>query len=126
MRVILFLLALLAFPLLEIWGLAQLGQALGWWTLAPLALSALAGWALIRGERRLFASRLQRARARGDMLFSALLDSGRQFLAGALLLFPGVVSDVLALLVLLLPWKSLNPEPPRDEGVIEGEYRRLD
>lgn len=126
MRVLLFLLALLAFPLLEIWGLVQLGQALGWWTLALLGFSALAGWALIRGERRLFALRLERARARGDMLFSALLDSGRQFLAGALLLFPGVVSDVLALLVLLLPWKGLNPEPPQDEGVIEGEYRRLD
>lgn len=126
MRVMLFLCALLAFPLLEIWGLIQLGQALGGWTFALLAVSALVGWALIRGERRLFASRLEQARARGDMLVSAFLDSGRQFLAGALLLFPGVVSVVLALLVLLLPWKSLHPEPPRNEGVIEGEYRRLD
>jgi UPF0716 protein FxsA len=126
MRVTLFLLALLAFPLLEIWGLVQLGQALGGWTLLPLASSALVGWALIRGERRLFAQRLEQARAQGDMLLCALLDSGRQFLAGALLLFPGVVSDLLALLVLLLPWRSLSTDPPRGEGVIEGEYRRLD
>ncbi|WP_333840512.1 FxsA family protein [Pelomicrobium sp.] len=122
----LLLLALLAFPLLEIWGLVQLGQALGGWILLPLALSAFVGWALIRGERRLFAQRLEQARAQGDMLLCALLDSGRQFLAGALLLFPGVVSDLLALLVLLLPWRSLSTDPPRDEGVIEGEYHRLD
>ncbi|PZP55718.1 MAG: exlusion protein FxsA [Azospira oryzae] len=125
MRLILFLLALVAFPLLEIWGLVQLGRVMGLWLLALLAASALLGWALIRGERRLFAARLERAHAGGDMLLSALLDSGRQFLAGALLLFPGVVSDVLALIVLVLPWKSLRSER-RDEGVIEGEYRRLD
>ncbi|TXF10814.1 FxsA family protein [Pelomicrobium methylotrophicum] len=125
MRLILLLLALVAFPLLEIWGLVQLGRVMGLWLLALLAASAFLGWALIRGERRLFAARLERAHAGGDMLLSALLDSGRQFLAGALLLFPGVVSDVLALIVLVLPWKSLRSER-RDEGVIEGEYRRLD
>ena len=44
------------------------------------------------------------AALRGDQpLLRGLLDSGRRMLAALLLILPGIVSDVIALLLLLLP-----------------------
>ena len=45
-------------------------------------------------------------------------------MAGLLLIFPGVVSDGLALLLLIWP-RPPAPAAP-DSDVIEGEYRRED
>ena len=60
-----------------------------------------------------------------------LLANARAFFAGALLLFPGVLSDVLALVVLLLPARlvgamaaSSGPQAANDD-VIEAEFHEV-
>jgi UPF0716 protein FxsA len=46
-------------------------------------------------------------------------------LAGVLFIIPGVISDVIAILILLIPMPTRRaPVPPDD--VIEGEWRRED
>ena len=64
----------------------------------------------------------------GQSPFAALWDSGRTMLAGLLLIIPGVLSDVLALILLLLPNKSgrISPRNDHDDGIIEGEVRVVD
>jgi len=58
-----------------------------------------------------------------------ILASARAFFAGALLLFPGVLSDVVALVVLLLPARlvsttAVGPRSANDE-VIEAEFHEV-
>lgn len=69
--------------------------------------------------------RLAVAVQNGQSPFAAIRDSGRTLLAGLLLIIPGVLSDVIALVLLLLPNKAdrVNPRSTSDDGIIEGEVR---
>ncbi len=126
MPALLILILLLLFPAVEVVLLARIADALGaGWALALVAGGAVVGWALIRGEQAAFRGRLRAAIDAGANPLVTILASGRRFVAGALFLFPGVISDALALVALLLPIRDRTPPPPGD-GVIEGEYRRLD
>jgi UPF0716 protein FxsA len=52
----------------------------------------------------------------------------RYYLAAVLLMLPGILGDVIALVLLLWPVRSgaANPQQaPVDSGVIEGEYREV-
>ena len=83
-------------------------------------------------------SRLAAELSRGQFSLSAIIDSFRTVVAGLLLIFPGIISDVLALILLLLPIREPALQhaharagraatPPRRSdggGVIEGEFRR--
>ena len=122
---LIFLLVVLGFPALEIYTMFQVADVIGWWLLAWLILSALIGWILIKEESMAVFGRLAVAMQNGQSPFAALWDSGRTMLAGLLLIMPGVLSDVLALVLLLLPNKSdrINPRSTHDDGVIEGEVR---
>jgi UPF0716 protein FxsA len=97
-------LALLAFPILEIGLLIRAGQWLGFWRLALIVIAtAVLGTAVIR---RTGLSVLTKARAEmdaGGHVFGPLFDGLVQLTAGILLIFPGLVSDALGLL-LLIPW----------------------
>jgi len=125
MRVVLFFVLILAFPVLEAWLLFRLGDRFGIWVLAWLVLAAVCGALLIRFERLVWAIRLAGSLREQRSPFTALLASARTLVAGLLLIFPGVISDVLALLVLI--WPAPRGRPLGTEGeieVIEGEYRR--
>jgi len=135
MRVLLILFILLGFPALEIFVLAKLAGAIGWWLLLWLILSAFAGWTLIQEEKMAMFGRLFSALQSGQPLGYAMLDSLRTLFAGVLLIFPGVVSDFIALVLLLLPRPKAsgpaprNANPSRDSGpdgdvIIEGEWQR--
>jgi UPF0716 protein FxsA len=128
---ILLLAILLGFPVLEIVLLARLAEVYGWWVLAWVALSAVAGVALLKEARFALVARVGAALAAGQFSIAAFVDSARTVLAGLLLIFPGLVSDVLALILLLLPRRF--PEPvhahahahARGRGtVIDGQFRR--
>ncbi len=126
MRFIWIPLLLLAFPVLEAWLLFRLGDRFGWWVIAWLVLAVIAGVLLIRMEKLVWALRLAASLREQRSPFGAILTSARSVVAGLLLIFPGVISDVLALVLLLWPLPkggSIDGEgsPP---GVIEGEYRR--
>lgn len=125
---------LLGFPVLEAWVLFRLGDAIGFWVLVWLAASAVAGVLLIRFEKLVWAVRVANQLRQQGSPFRALLTSARSLIAGLLLIFPGVISDFLALLVLVWPLSgggSFGPGAGRGDsgsapGVIEGEYRRED
>jgi len=128
MRVLAVILAVLAFPVLEAWVIFVLADRFGWWVAAWLVVAAIAGIVLIRVERFVWSLRVASSLAANRSPIAALLTSARSFVAGVLLVFPGVVSDILALAVLLWPLPpgagSGGPGGPSGDGVIEGEYRR--
>ncbi|TCV86380.1 FxsA family protein [Sulfurirhabdus autotrophica] len=124
-----FLIILLGFPALEIYTLFQVAHAIGWWLLPWLIFTTGAGWVLIQEERLAIFGRLMLAIQSGQSPFGALWDSGRTMVAGVLLIFPGVWSDALAFILLLFPRQSAgggaSQNTPADDGVIEGEWRRV-
>jgi UPF0716 protein FxsA len=119
---------LLGFPLLEALVLLRLAQTLGWWVLAWVVLSACAGVALLKNARYTLVTQLAAGLANGEFSIAALSYSARTVLAGLLLIFPGVVSDFIAITLLLLPGPRLAKQrAPRRAGqgaLIEGEFRR--
>ena len=137
-----FILAILmGFPVLEgvvIYNLASGPNGHGGWVLAWLVFAAAAGVVLIKEARFSLVTRLAAALAQGRFSLAAIIDSFRTVLAGLLLIFPGVVSDVMALTLLLLPMREPAFESARadartrtrrdvrmgSDGVIEGEFRR--
>jgi UPF0716 protein FxsA len=131
----------MGFPLLEGSVLYTLGRGHGGWVLAWLIFAAIAGVVLIKQARFSLVTRLAGELSRGQFSLSAIIDSFRTVLAGLLLIFPGIISDVMALVLLLLPIREpayqyanarvdrdVAPDVHRDRngmgGVIEGEFRR--
>ena len=127
MRLFLFAI-LLGFPVLEAVVLVRLSQTLGWWVLAWMVLAAVAGMALIKEARLSLVARLAAGFAQGHFSVAALTDSARTVLAGFLLIYPGVVSDLIALTLLLLPGPRVVADnfQRRERGgtFIEGDFRR--
>jgi UPF0716 protein FxsA len=126
---LLLLAILLGFPAMEILLLARLAETHGWWVLGWVVLAAMAGMALLKEARFALVARLGAALAAGQFSIAAFVDSARTVLAGLFLIFPGVISDFIALTLLLLPRRV--PEPvhahahARGPGhVIDGQYRR--
>jgi len=121
---------------LEIVGMALVGGQIGFlatllWLVADLFLGS---W-LIRNTGVGFMPELMQSAQTGRDPLSALWRTGRRFLAGLLLIFPGFFSDLIALVLLLSSGLPPAPgqRPPagspagrRDDGVIEGEFRRED
>ncbi|MBL0124351.1 MAG: FxsA family protein [Betaproteobacteria bacterium] len=131
---------LMGFPLLEgavLYKLAYGPSGHGGWVLAWLVFACIAGIVLIKEARFSLMTRLAGAFSQGQFSLAAFIDSFRTVLAGLLLIFPGIISDVMALALLLLPIRepalqqaSMRPQRPshgprfRPDGVIEGEFRR--
>lgn len=124
------LLIVLSFPIFDVLVTLRFARWSGIPALAMFAASALAGALLLRNERLTFRAKTLAA-LRGDQpLLRGLLDSGRRILAALLLILPGILSDVMALLLLLLP---INMGPPLAtqsiaiaRKTIEGDYRRTE
>jgi UPF0716 protein FxsA len=119
---------LLGFPFLEALVLVRLSEQLGWWVLGWVVLAACAGIGLIKEARFALVARLAHGFAQGRFAIGALTDSARTVVAGLLLIFPGVVSDLIALTLLLLPGPRVVNEVavrrPAHGTLIEGEFRR--
>ncbi|TCJ17100.1 FxsA family protein [Parasulfuritortus cantonensis] len=124
----------LAFPVLEIIGIVRIWDAVGIWTLVWLLLDVAAGAALIALERAAFMPVMAATMMGGGNPFEALKASGLRFLAGVMLIFPGPISDAIALI--LLVWAGFRPPVPEpirrprgaaaNDDVIEGDFRRVD
>lgn len=125
---------LMLFPLLDVVITARFAR----WSGVPmwmwLMASALAGLWVLANERVQFRTRTLAA-FRGDAsLWRGLLDSGRRVLAGVLLIVPGILSDAIALLLLLFPINQRDDPQTvaagrssyRDRRALDGDYRRLD
>jgi UPF0716 protein FxsA len=128
-----YLLIVIGFPLLDLYATVRIAR----WTNIPawawLGLPLIAGFLLLRNERLAFRARTIAAMHGEESLLRGLVDSGRKVLAGFLLLLPGVISDIVALVLLALPLNIGNRDhvphaaafgrAPR-RTTFEGEYRR--
>lgn len=131
------LFVLLVLPVLEIYVLMKLIGAFGFLpTLALLLGAAALGMQLLRSQGWQVGRRIQETLARGEPPTLAVLDGGLLALGGVLLLIPGFLSDLLALVCLipvtrrrLAAYLSRQLVPPHaadsgDRLTIEGEFRR--
>lgn len=123
MRLLIILAILLAFPVLELVLMFQLAERFGWGLLGYLVFAAVCGWLLIQDERWVVFGRMAETLREGQHPVRALLTSAKKVVAGILLILPGVMSDVLAVLILLIPTPRMQSSS-RDDAVIEGEWRR--
>ena len=138
-------LLLLIFPILEIWGLIELASRYGWWVLLYVVVMAMLGWRLIQDEKLLFAGRMMQNLTQGSNVGGALFGTAKNMIAGVLLIIPGVITDALAVILLLIPssgsaLNNLGGTPTNEktgaqykqrnqaanDDVIEGEFRRED
>ena len=139
MRLIL-LFGLILLPFAEIWGYFKFGSLYGWWFLLYLIVMTVLGWRLIQEEKTLVLPRLMSIMEHGGNPMALILGTAKNLMAGGLFLFPGIFSDIIAIILLLIPIK--NNEERQDEfeantfnkkkdstnkgDVIEGEYHRED
>ena len=128
---------LLAFPFVEIFLLVNLAHKYGWWVLFYLVVIGFLGLQLIRGEKLLLSAKMMQSLSAGGNPIKTLLGSARNMVAGVLLIIPGVITDILAVILLLIPMSKpslagatdkqhQDSYPPNskaaNDDVIEGEY----
>ena len=128
-----FLAVLIAFPIVEIWILINLADQYGWWVLLYLVAVALLGLQLIREEKLLFSGKMMQNLMHGGSPIKAVFGSARNIIAGFLLIIPGVLTDMIAAILLLIPVKNnqtqntqFTNKPAANDDVIEGEFTRED
>jgi UPF0716 protein FxsA len=141
----------LALPLLELVVLVKLGQAIGFWnTVLILLVMAVLGAVLLHRQGWKALQQAQSSIMEGRPPVGPMLDGILLAAAGALLLAPGLISDVMAFLLLVPQVRRLvarrllgqarddvhareeahggrdDTGRPRSGPVIEGEFERLD
>ena len=133
-------LILLAFPFAELFLLINLADRYGWWLLFYLVVIGYLGLQLIRGEKLLLTAKMMQSMAAGGNPVKTMLGSARNMVAGILFIIPGVITDIIGVILLLVPVSKQNPNPttnqyeqasqqpyqqkPRaaNDDVIEGEF----
>ncbi len=133
---LLMLVILLGFPAADLYVTLRFAQ----WTGVPvwvwLSISVASGLMLLRNERTAFRSHVLAALHGEQSLLRGVVDSGRKVLAGLFLLLPGVVSDLIAVALLMLPINTGRGFEPQTAGAgrssygrresLEGEYHRIE
>ena len=89
-------------PLVEIYVIIQVGQAIGpWWTILLLILDSILGTWLIRHEGARAWQALRVALDSGRMPARELADGALILIGGTLMLAPGFVTDAFGVLMIL-------------------------
>jgi UPF0716 protein FxsA len=97
-----------AVPILEIYVIIQVGQAIGaLWTIALLIADSILGSVLMRSQGRAAWRRFQLALSEGRVPAREVVDGVLVIFGGAFLLTPGFCSDVVGALLLLPPTRAL-------------------
>lgn len=101
-------LGLLALPILDVISLIKAGAVLGFLPTLALVLAAgtLGTW-LVRHQGFAVGRSVQASVAEGRLPVVAAFDGACLLVAGGLLVFPGLVSDALALALLIPPVRAL-------------------
>lgn len=104
----LLVLAFVGVPILEIYVILQVGQAIGVLpTIALLVFDSLLGAWLMRSQGRIVWRRFTAALAEGRPPAREVLDGALVIVGGALQLAPGFVTDVLGLMLVVPPTRAL-------------------
>jgi UPF0716 protein FxsA len=106
------LLALIALfilvPLAELYVILKVGDAIGvGWTILLLAADSVIGSLLLRTQGRAVWNRFNRALSEGRMPHREVQDGVLVIFGGAFLITPGFLTDVIGLLLLLPPTRSV-------------------
>jgi UPF0716 protein FxsA len=105
---LLLVLLFIAVPILEIYVIIQVGEAIGvFWTIALLVLDSILGSVLMRSQGRAVWRRFNAAMAAGRVPAREALDGVLVVFGGALLLAPGFVTDVFGAVLLLPPTRAV-------------------
>jgi UPF0716 protein FxsA len=124
----------LTFPVIDLIATVRFAR----WTGVPvwmwIAMSTTAGFVLLRNERVAFRANTAAAMHGEQFALRGLFDSGRKVLAGVLFILPGVISDLMALILLALPLnvghdlepQTANSHRHRRPHAFDGESRRVD
>jgi UPF0716 protein FxsA len=95
-------------PLVELYVILKVGDAIGVvWTILILAADSVLGSLLLRSQGRAVWRRFNDALAAGKMPHREVVDGVLVILGGALLITPGFVTDVVGLIFLVPPSRSL-------------------
>jgi UPF0716 protein FxsA len=120
-------LILLALPLVELVLTGVLLASFGWnfalWLLASFGLGL---WLTMRARTGL--GLLAHARRESPQaILKTFIMSARAFGAGLLFMFPGVLTDIVALVLLILPGRALpaTAQKAANDGVIDVEFREV-
>jgi UPF0716 protein FxsA len=100
---------LLAFPFAEIFLLVKLGHLYGWWVLFYLVVVGFLGLQLIKGEKLLISAKMMQSLSAGGNPIKTMLGSARNMVAGVLLMIPGVITDIIAVILLFIPISNSKP-----------------
>src|SRR5262245_53505134 len=101
-------LLILAFPIVEIWLLIQIGGRIGFWpTVAFVVGVGIVGGMLARAEGARVVRAMQTALREGRAPEEGLIGGFLVLVGGVLLVLPGVLSDVAGLLLLFPPTRKL-------------------
>lgn len=94
--------AFLIVPIVELWGILQMGEWIGGWNtfLIILAMSALGAY-FARSEGRKVWQEAQKQMQAGQMPGRAIIDGIIILFGGMLLLTPGFFSDIIGIVMLL-------------------------
>jgi UPF0716 protein FxsA len=104
----LLVLLFIAVPILEIYVIIQVGEAIGVLpTIALLVLDSIGGSLLMRSQGRAVWRRFNAAIAEGRPPAREALDGVLVVFGGALLLAPGFVTDVFGAILLLPPTRAI-------------------
>lgn len=95
-------------PIVELYVLIQIGQAIGALpAIALLILDSVIGALLLRAQGRAAWRRFNRTLTEGRMPGREVIDGVLVIFGGALLLTPGFLTDILGLVLLLPPTRAL-------------------
>jgi UPF0716 protein FxsA len=108
MPILLLLALFIAVPILELYVIIQVGDAIGILpTLALLVVDSVLGTILLRSQGRAAWRRFTTAAQEGRVPHREALDGALVIFGGALLLTPGFVTDVVGLLLLIPPTRAI-------------------
>jgi UPF0716 protein FxsA len=95
-------------PIVEIYVIIQVGQAIGpLWTVALLIADSILGAWLMRSQGRAAWRRFQVALSEGRAPAREVVDGALVIFGGAFLLTPGFVTDIFGVLFLIPPTRAL-------------------
>ena len=120
----LIVLILLAFPFAELFLLFSLADAYGWSLLAYLVIIGFLGLQLIRGEKLLLTAKMMQSLTSGGSPIKTIIGSARNMVAGVLLIIPGIITDIIAVILLLVPIKQFKQQPANSADNPNASFRQ--
>lgn len=95
-------------PIVELYVIIQVAHVVGaWQTIALLLVEGAIGAWLIKRQGRRALARIQAALQSGQLPTKELVDGGLILFAGALMVAPGFITDILGFLLLIPPSRAL-------------------